>query len=206
MSDPTSSAHLEPDAPMEARQRAEVAVDFLANLHHHLHNGGLNDDAIHLLKTMTTMPLVPPAPVLAPPPTPAPAPAPVFTPPKVKLVDPKKFTGKAGDVEKFIRTIDSRFCICSYSSYMDYEKVQVFASFLAYPADDWHDATLTSRPTLLNNYRHYVEAFRSHYQSATHQQDLLGKLDKLCQIGTAADYVARFVALADQAGINDVTR
>ena len=149
---------------------------------------------------MTSTPLTPPVPDPASilPRTPAVLPS----PPKVKLADPKKFTGKAGNVEKFIRTIDSHFHIRSYASYTDYEKVQVFASFLASPADDWHDAISTSRPTLLNSYN----AFRSHYESATHQQDLLGKLDKLCQVGTATDYVARFVALADQAGIDDVTR
>ena len=215
MSDPSSSAVLDADLPISEEQPVQhpSAEDFLTTLHHHLHNGGLNEDALKLLQTMTPIPLVPPEPLSAPAPAPILVPVPAAPartstppPPKVKLADPKRFTGKAGDVDKFIRTIDSRFRIRSYASYTDYEKVQVFASFLAYPADDWHDAISTSRPALLNSYKLYVEAFRSHYQSATHQQDLLGKLDKLCQVGTAADYVARFVALADQARIDEITR
>ena len=203
MSDPMSSAPIESD-DASAQPEQNVALEFLTNLQRHLENGGITAEAISLLQTMTSTPLAAPAPA----PAPVPAPAPTFPSslPKVKLADPKKFTGKAGDVDKFIRTLDSRFRIRSYASYTDYEKVQVFASFLASPADDWHDAISTSRPTLLNSYKLYVAAFRSHYESATHQQDLLGKLDKLCQIGTAADYVSRFVALADQAGIDDITR
>ena len=206
MSDPmSSSAPVESDdASMQPEQRENVALNFLASLQQHLENGGLTEDAVSLLQTMTSTPLA--APVPAPAPIPVPAPAFPSSLPKVKLADPKKFTGKAGDVDKFIRTMDSRFRIRSYASYTDYEKIQVLVSFLAPPADDWHDAISTSRPALLNNYKLYVAAFRSHYKSATHQQDLLGKLDKLCQIGTAADYVSRFVALADQVGIDDITQ
>ena len=67
-------------------------------------------------------------------------------------------------LEKFIRTMDGRFRIRAYSAYSDFEKVQVFASFLASPADDWHDGISISRPHLLSNYRDYVEVFRAHYQ------------------------------------------
>lgn len=156
----------------------------------------------------------PQAPASAPPPPPPAQAQPVAPPavvhthrPTVKLHPPRKFDGKADEVELWIGECEAQFAFYANDFTSDVHKIIYAASFLKDGnPQNWYLGLKRTNAPEIYDWDLFKASLRTHfvtYDVATHAYN---KLRTLRQTGSAAAYVARFNELVVDVQITDANR
>ncbi|KAL7280853.1 hypothetical protein ACG7TL_005797 [Trametes sanguinea] len=131
------------------------------------------------------------------PPVVNPAPAswtapPALSGPSVKAPDPRKFTGKASEVEPFLREVEAVISL-QPGLRTDSAKCTYFSLFLGDGSpQSWFTALRLKQPELMHNWPALVAAFRKRFEDPDLVMKYLHKLESLTQTGSAAAYANQF--------------
>lgn len=120
-------------------------------------------------------------------------PAPAYAPSSraVKLRDPRKFSGKASEVNSFLRDLDAHFRLQHIDSSLD--RADFMSMYLGDGSpSSWYNALVQTKSPDLKDWNHLRAAFVKHFQDPNIITNYLHKLEALRQTGSASDYANKF--------------
>ncbi|KAJ3007948.1 hypothetical protein NUW54_g3346 [Trametes sanguinea] len=119
----------------------------------------------------------------------------------VKVREPRMFSGKADDVEPFIREVKACVQLQRSGFVTDEDKTLYFSLYLKPgAAESWYNAIRINQPGLLMNFDAFVRAFVKRFQTTDLAAKYLTKIESLRQTGSAASNEAHAIQPRPQAG------
>ncbi|KAJ3008039.1 hypothetical protein NUW54_g3311 [Trametes sanguinea] len=112
----------------------------------------------------------------------------------VKVREPRMFSGRADDVEPFLREVRTAIQLQQAGFPTDELKTMYMSLYLkSGAAESWYNAVSVSQPHLLTDFDAFVREFIKRFQTTDLAAKYLTKIEALRQTGSAASYANQFL-------------
>lgn len=114
-------------------------------------------------------------------------------PVSIKVREPRMFSGKADDVEPFIREVKTYIQLQRGAFVTDNDKTLFFSLYLkSGVAESWYNAVCINEKALLQDFDAFIRAFIARFQSTDLASKYLDKIEALEQTSSASTYANQF--------------